>query len=355
MPLDVFHSDAFGLVSMTEALDKLPYIPKRLGQLGLFKEEGITTTVAMMEERQGKISLVQTAARGTMPRVQSTEKRQARAFPTLYLPEHDTVQADEVQGIRRFGSEDDTDGAAAVVNNKLQRLKNNIEATHEWHRVGALLGITYDADGTTQLFDWYSEFGITQQQVAFDFSSSSLDVAEHAFAVKQLIEDALGGDTYTSIRAICGNQFFKDLISHASVKNSFSNWQQGVGGALESVFTLQDPFKKRAGFPFGGITWEGYRGYVGSTPFIPTRECRFFPEGTSNFHATFSPAPFNETVNTVGRPMYAKQEPMKFDMGTEILVVSCPLFWCSRPGMIIRGIATGDVAGYYNMPSGPLQ
>jgi hypothetical protein len=36
-----------------------------------------------------------------------------------------------------------------VINDKLQGLKNDIEATKEFHRVGAISGVILDADGTT--------------------------------------------------------------------------------------------------------------------------------------------------------------------------------------------------------------
>jgi len=353
--LDVFKSDAFGLVSLTTAINKLPYQPSRLKEVGLFTESGITTTSVAMEERQGKLSLIQTQARGTMPQVQETVGRVTKVFPTQYLPQADEVLADEVQNIRQFGTEDQTAGVAQVVNEKLQRMKQNLEATIEWHRMGAILGKTYDADGTTVLFDWFSEFNLTQYEIDMDFSSAALNIPDIALKVYQLAEDVLGAQTYKRIRAFCGNAFFANLISHASVKDAFKAWQIGGGFNQSQVFTVNSPQAKREGFEFGGIIWENYRGYIGSSPFMPTNECRFILEGVPDlFKINYAPAPFNETVNTVGKPMYAKQEPKKFDLGIDLLVVSCPLAWCTRPKTIIKGLSTGNVTGLYAMPAGPL-
>lgn len=354
--LDVFKTDAFGLVSMTNSINKLPFKPSRLGDLGLFTEKGISTTTVVMEEQHGKLSLVATAARGSMPRVQSTRTRKTRAFPVNNLPQNDTVMADEVQNVRKFGSEDTAQGVAEVINDKLQRLRQNLEVTHEWHRVGAVLGKTYDADGSTVLFDWFSEFGLTQYVVDFDFSSATLNIADRCLKVIQLMEDSLGGQTYGNIRAICGNAFFASLIAHASVKDAFTAWQIGGGFKQSQVFGVNSPNVKRQGFEYGGITWENYRGYVGSSPFIPTDECRFVVEGVPDLFVTnYAPAPFVETVNTVGKPVYAKQRVMDFDVGVELHVVSCPLTFCTRPQTIIKGLKTGAVTGLYTMPSGPLQ
>lgn len=355
MMLDVFKEDAFGLVSLTHALEKLPYIPKMLGEMGLFSEKGITTTTVVMEEKHGKLSLIQTQARGTMPQVQLTETRKTRAFPVSWLPENDTIMADEVQGVRKFGSEDAVQGVAEVVNNKLARLKQNMEATLEWHRLGAVLGKTYDADGTSLLFDWYDEFDITQFELDFDFTNATLNVLDLADAAQQLVEDTLGADTYDEITAICGNQFFRSLISHPSVKDAFKAWQVGSGFGKE-VFTTGDTRKKRRGFEFGGITWRPYRGHVGSTPFFPTDECRFLPSGVPElFQTVYAPAPFIETVNTTGKKMYAKQDRMKFDVGVELHVCSCPLMYVTRPAVVVKGNMVAALAGLYEFPEGPLE
>lgn len=353
--LDVFKTDAYGLVSLTLALEKLPYKPARLGEMGLYTEKGTKDLTVTIEEEHGKLSLVQTAARGSMPRVQSTKPRKLRSFPALFLPENDTVMADEVQGVRKFGSEDETAGVAQVVNDKLTRLKQNMEVTHEWHRLGGLLGVTYDADGTTSLYDWYDEFGITQYSVNFDFSSSTLNILDKCLSVEQLIEDALGGKTYNGIHAMCGNAFFKNLVAHADVKDAFKAYQTGAGFSEEEVYPIGGVNKKRKGFLFGGIMWENYRGYIGTSPFFPTDEVRFFPKNVPDlFIGSFSPAPFMETVNTIGKPMYVKQEQMKFDLGVELHCCSSPLFLCTQPKTIVKGTRTGSVTGLYTMPSGPL-
>ncbi|MEZ5455082.1 MAG: major capsid protein [Lysobacteraceae bacterium] len=64
---------------------------------------------------------------------------------------------------------------------------------------------------------------------------------------------------------------------------------------------------------------------------------RVFPTGTIDTFATyFAPADFNETVNTLGQPLYAKQEPRKFDRGTDLHTQSNPLPMCHRPGVLIK-------------------
>jgi Phage major capsid protein E len=55
--LDIFSSSAFTMVALTDAINKMPYVPGRIGQLGLFREQGVSTTSVMIEEREGSLNL----------------------------------------------------------------------------------------------------------------------------------------------------------------------------------------------------------------------------------------------------------------------------------------------------------
>jgi hypothetical protein len=338
--LDVFKSDVFGIVSLTTAINKLPYAPSRLGAMGLFNKKGITTLTVGIESREGKIALLQTAARGTMPYVAPTKDRKVRTFPVPHIPLNDTVMADDVQGVRAFGSEDALEGVTEVVNDKLTSMRQLHELTHEWHRAGAIQGIVKDGDGTSTLFNLFTEFGITRDTVNFDMdstSSASVNIQALATQVIRLIEDALGSATYNHIHAMCGDSFFDHLISHPSVKGAYEKWQVGTTG---TPFTIAEV--PRTGFTFAGITWENYRGSVGGTRFVPTDEAEFFPVGVQDlFIERYAPADFVETVNTVGKPTYAKQEELRFGKGIEIHTQSNPIVLCARPKVLVRGLDTG--------------
>ena len=71
--------------------------------------------------------------------------------------------------------------------------------------------------------------------------------------------------------------------------------------------------------------------------FIAANEGHAFPMGTVETFATyFAPADFNETANTLGRPLYAKQEPRKFERGTDLHTQANPLPMCHRPAVLVK-------------------
>ena len=58
--LDVFNSNAFSLRSLTQAVERVPYLPMFLGNLGVFTPNPIRTETAFIEERNGVLTVVQT-------------------------------------------------------------------------------------------------------------------------------------------------------------------------------------------------------------------------------------------------------------------------------------------------------
>ncbi len=57
----------------------------------------------------------------------------------------------------------------------------------------------------------------------------------------------------------------------------------------------------------------------------------------NTFETVFAPADFTETVNTIGKEVYAKQEPRKFNRGIDLHTQSNPLPICYRPGELVKG------------------
>jgi hypothetical protein len=328
--LDIFTTDAFNVISLTSSMEVLPVNPTRLSQLRLFSEEGVSTTTVGIEFKNGSLSLIPSQPRGTMPEYGKSDKRILRSFSIPHLPKNDTVKAEEVQNLRAFGSNDAAESVASVINNKLQALKQDHEFTAEWHRAGALRGVLLDADGSSVIYNIFNEFGISETNVNFPMATAGA-VATAARTVVRNMEAALGSLVYSSIRAVCSSTFFDLFINSTDVKAAYDKWQDGQ-------FFRDD---QRRGFFYQGIYWEEYSAAIGATPFVPANTCRFVAEGVPGLFKRYNaPADFVETVNTLGKPYYAKQEPMRFGKGVELHTQSNPLHICLRPQTLIKGTAT---------------
>ena len=59
--LDIFQDDAFSVTSLSSTITDIPDVPTKLGDKGLFQEEGISTTSFMIERQGSSIKLLPTA------------------------------------------------------------------------------------------------------------------------------------------------------------------------------------------------------------------------------------------------------------------------------------------------------
>jgi len=338
--LDTFNSDSFGVISLTTALDLIPYQPNWLGNLGIFQRKGITTTVAVIESREGRLSIVPRSARGTVTETENRPNRITRNFTVPHLALTDGILADDVQNIRAFGSESIVETLAQKVNDVAVSLRNDIEATKEFHRHKALEGVTTDPDGTV-IFNFFTEFGTSQQTQDFVFTTATTDIKQVIIdGVIRNMHAALGGTMFSGIIGLCGDAWFDNLITHATVESAYARWMDGrllrtsqIGGA--GYFVGPDG---QEGFTYAGVTFFNSRAALGGTSWITGAECRFFPVGVPQlFQEIDAPADYIETVNTEGMDFYVKQERMKFDKGIDIEVQSNPLIIPTRPRALIRG------------------
>lgn len=326
--LDVFNSDAFKVVSLTDAINKIPYAASRIGQMGLFESKGVPTPSVAVEERNGILAVLPTKHRGEAATPARAGKRRVRSFTIPHIPYEDQIMADQVLGVRQFGTEDTLQSVASIVNDRLAEMRQAHELTLEFHRLGAIQGKILDSDGATTIYNLYTEFGVSEQTVDFVLATATTDVRASCIAVARAIEAALGNATYTGIHAFCGATWFDALIHHDYVQDAYHRFQ-------DSVNLRNDP---RKGFEFGGIMFEEYRGTIDSVPFIPATQARFFPIGVAGLFKTyFGPADFVEAVNTPGLPYYAKQAMMEFDRGIRLHTQSNPLCLCTIPRACIKG------------------
>jgi len=326
-----FETDAFNMVSLTESINILPNNYGKLEAMNLFPAKSVRTRNIAVEERNGVLSLLPTQIPGGTSTYEKRANRTMRSFTIPHIPHDDVILPEEIQGIRSFGTETELEAMANVVTDHLQSMRNKHAITLEYLRMGALKGVILDADGSI-LYNLYDEFGITPKIVNFALGTATTDVKKKCLEVLRHIEDNLCGEFMTDVHCLVSPEFFDALTSHSKVKEAYERWQEGA--ALRNDM--------RNGFTFGGITFEEYRGQATSPDgtvrkFINANEGHCFPVGTSQTFVTyFAPADFNETVNTLGLPIYAKQEPRKFDRGTELHTQSNPLPLCLRSSVLVK-------------------
>lgn len=326
--LDIFNDDAFSVTSLSEVITDIPDVPTKLGDKGIFVEEGISTTVFMIERQGSSLKIIPVAPRGGVGEPVALGPRKMFPLALFHIPETWSVLADEVQGIRAVGSETEVMQVSDLVQGKLAAVKGNMDLTHEWQRVGAVKGLIKDADGSN-LLDLYDAFGMTQPTAFWDLANTSVDPKDKGIELKFAMKGKLGGRPFTGIRIICSLSFFTAFIKNANIKKAWDLWNAGQ-------FYRDD--QTDADFVFlKNITLEIYDGTVGNTDFIEDGFAYAYPEGVPRlFQSKYAPADYMDTVNRKGLPFYAVQEPMPFNKGVKGEAQSNPLHFCTLPETVFK-------------------
>jgi hypothetical protein len=336
---DVFGGSAmFSTTSLTQAINVIPNMYGRTQELGIFgAPKGIPTTSVVLEQRNGVLHLLSTKERGTPANGNVAAKRSALSFMVPHIPLDEVIKAEDFQGVRMFGSQNQLETLQNVMLDRQESMAQKHYITWEYHRMGALSGKILDADGST-LHDLFTAFGVSQKVVDFVLGTEGTSVQEKCLEVTGHIEDNLQGEVMDGVHALCSPTWFNKFIKHPSVREAFKYYS-----------SVQEPLRTdpRKSFPFAGITFEEYRGKAsflnadGTTSqrlFVPDGDVRFFPTGTQNtFTHTCAPADFVETANTIGLPLYMKAEPGDMNRWIDLHAQSNPLFLCNRPALLVRG------------------
>ncbi len=330
--INPFDAGGYSLAEMTRAINILPNIYTRLGQLGLFRFEGITQRTVVIEAREGVLSLLPSVPLGAPATVGTREGRTMRSFAVPWIPHNDVILPADIQGVRAIGSGNDADPLVQVMTRKLTLMRNKHAQTREYMEINALRGIVKDGAGTT-LYDYFTEFGIAQQQTDFVLGTAGTKVQQKVRAVLRQIETELKGETMTGVRALVSPEFFDKLIGHATVETAYQYYASGAQPLREDM---------RRAFPFAGILFEEYNASVtlsnGTTErLIPAGEGIAFPMGTIDTFTTYgAPANLIETANTVGLELYARQMTRERGDGIDLLTEASILPVNKRPALAVR-------------------
>lgn len=335
LTLNPFSSDAYSLVNMTTAFNLYPNTYGAINDLGIFTDQGLLTRTAIVERRNNVLNLLPSVPYGAPPNVNTSGKRDVISFTIPHIPVQDTVLPSDVNGIRAFGTGNVLEMVDDRIALKMGEMSRKHDITLEYLRMGALRGVVFDGDSLTVLANLFTAFGITQQVINVQFSNATLGVQTAVQNISRYFEDNLKGETMSEIIVLCSGGWWDAFTTHPLVVTAFQYFSSQAN-------ILRDDYRKR-GFVYQGVRFLEYRGHASlpsgvDVPFIPANEAIAFPVGTSStMYTTFyAPAEFNETVNTLGLPRYAKMEPRRMGQGWDLWTESNPLPIVTRPDLLVR-------------------
>lgn len=323
--------DEFDIVTLTATINDQPFVPGQMGATGVFDEEGVPTLTVKVEEQNGKLDIIEPTPRGAPGQTLDDDDRQSFTFEVDHFEINDSVNADEVQGVRMFGTTDELEVMENRIETKLARHARSMDATLEHQRIGAAKGIILSGKGKV-LHNLYDRFGLAMPAPVV--LGLGAPVAGLATLIKgevvHAIEDELD-QSYDRIHALAGRDLHAALWEQKEVRETFLADNQG--------YQLRDgaPDVFRA----GGVTWERYRtgrrasAANGAGAFIADNEARVFPVGVPELFITrFAPGDWNGLPNTMGLPRYTRLKAMYNDKGYHLDSQMNAISLCTMPKVL---------------------
>lgn len=358
MMLDIFGTNpAFSLTSLTGTLQRVPFTPGRIGELTLYNERLLNTTTALIEIQNNRLAFVPSAPRGGVPAVDVQDRREVIPFLVPHFPLSASLYADEIQGVRRFGSENELEAISQKVSERLTSMGRRHDVTLEYLRLGGVKGLvitrtnrdtglpevaidlrqafnlpakplppvppqTYNYD-----LDWPIVMPAGMTADDFIVAAGYQALTQLVLDMVRLIADRLGAQSFSYVHGVAGRVFFDALLKHPEIRETYLNYP--------AASTLRDPAWGRQ-IRFREIVVEEYRGQVGPVKFVDDEYCHFFPVGVPDlFVEAYAPADYMETVNTIAETRYAKQEIMQFNKGILFETQQNVLPLCTIPDSLL--------------------
>lgn len=326
---DLVNDDLWGMVAMSKAINE-PAAGQAVSMAldDLFDEEGIDTISVLVEMQGNALSLVPSAPYGGPGDVTNLNRAKGEIFKLIYLPTQFHVAASEIQGVRTLGASE-LETMEMRRDRKLAKARQRIEGTIRFHRAKGLYDLKiYDANGSTVLLDIADRFGVTRATKSIALGTATTKVKTGLEQAKDLSADKIGGAaTIVGWRMDCGRNYHAELVDHANVREAFDRYTSGAFLAQSQAdrpFLFADIEVRKVYGQMAGAAGSGIN-------FIDPDKAYLYPilDDAEAYKTWYGPAPYFDTVNTMGLPLYAAimaQDPKGMTAEACAVALSLPKF-----------------------------
>lgn len=337
---DIFTQNAWGVTDFQEEIvERVDFKPQLLGTLNLFRPIYSRSRSIAIASRDRTMTLVPTSAAGEPPAELIPQGAKVRKFDAVRLAKGSTIYTIELANTAALPFEQQVKDITQEVADRSVAITDDIELTWEYQRFGAIQGRVIDADGTTVLYNWFTEMGVAEPaEINFELTTATTDIRKKFRDLKRQMQKAgkgiWGPGSYAV--GIVDDLFFDLVVNHPVYKETKLNSPRNA--MLENI-------EGYSAIEIEGVVLINYRGTDdGTTLALGTGKARFFPAGTRDaFQVGWAPAEeMKAYYNQRGKPIYGiiEPDPSQKQSWDRVEFYSYPLHICTRPEMLIPGKAS---------------
>lgn len=330
--------NAYTITDYTGELMQIPNMWGLMGSKGLFKKESVGTNTVTFDKTYQSAALVNDQPWGERSTFAGNEKSELHTFAIPTFPLDDLVTVGDVWNKRRIGTSDQRATVDEVIAKKLTQIRRSHAITAEYARCQAIQGKKYAPNGTISTATWYTEFGVSQVNVDFEWTTTAAAAGALADKVNQVVasiqDNFRGAGVLEEVVFFCTPNFFKALIAQPDVRDAYTYYS-----------STQEPLRnsQRVGM-YREFVWQDVRfiEYRGATPqgnqFLPedtNGQAWAVPMGADTFVEYYAPAYRLDAIGGVGQEAYSWVYEDPKSTNVEIMSESNFLVMSQRPELTI--------------------
>lgn len=339
---DVFHSDAFQLMALTNLITQIPYTSTRFSEELNFVEDVSYQDSFAIDLEAHQIYLLGMVARGEKLPVARRSNRRIVKFEIPRMGEQCGVSQDEVRGRRASGGMTET-SLEQMAAQKLGLVNKRWTHSMDFARRMALDGVVIDPYDGTVLVDVCATYKLEQPTVKWDLSDAAFNPVDAIIVQKRLLEDSMG-DSVVDVKGwklLCGRGVYRALKVNPFLQKAWETYDSI--GAQISRFAVADQVVP-GGFKIADdvqiIDMGRARMAVGNGTdgFLADNQFRLVPDSDDFYRTVYGPSS-RISFEAEVLPRYVFPMLRQDDTGIDIEVDGFPLNFVDRPDLIVKGIA----------------
>ena len=349
MPLVINPNDRTKVVDRTDSLIQIPNTVGITNALGLFTPTfSSQKTVEITRTKRGS-TLLEDRNWDERNQTIAGRQRDSLLLKIPHFPADDAITPNDIDGIVSANSMAEAAGLESVANVRADKMFDLREAhglTLEAARMQLITAGTVYAPNGTVSTNYYTEFGITREEIGVDLAGATDPRADFAAAKKAVRAGLTGGQAGTIRRfvALASDSFFNALLLNPYVtdamkaERSTQSLDVLLGApqapAQDARFEYVDLF----GITFINAGAAGYEDADGDfVPFVPEGDAYMMPVGVRDMFKTyFAPANRFGTINKRAQGSYWFEYMNEKDDIIEIMTEQNFLNALLNPGAIVR-------------------
>jgi hypothetical protein len=234
--------------------------------------------------------------------------RHAKTLSALHVTAFETIDSDEIQDIPEPTNKESLESFNSYVNGEVNAIEEHLEATREFHAMGALNGAVRDTDDS-EAYNLFDLFGLTKNELTLLVSELNAEdgLRKRLMAIKSHAKKKLRGKIIKGFLMLCGENAYTEYALSTDTKKDMRN---------NKLKYVVDGFDD--GFNYQNVDFVEYDGGIGERAFLGEHESILIPIIDGLFCITPTPGKGTNHVNKRGQKTYITTEEQDHGVGVEL-------------------------------------